>query len=123
MAPRDVELSFEIGTLRHVARNWRQFGGLDFANVAEHSFRVAWLAMLIAAREGSDPGRAAVLAIIHDTPETRVGDRNYVQRVHVDQHVEDAIRGTLDGTSVKGFALDPIGTFDGAAVSLSSKSK
>ena len=33
----DIDLIYEAGTLRHIDRAWRQFGGLPFANVAEHS--------------------------------------------------------------------------------------
>jgi len=45
---RDVEFLFEVGTLRLIDRTWRQFGGANFANVAEHTFRVMWIAALIA---------------------------------------------------------------------------
>lgn len=101
MTDRDVDFLFEIGSLRHVRRNWTQFGGCDFANVAEHSFRVAWLAVVLSVSENADPARAALLALAHDVPETRVGDRNYVQRVHTTQAVEQALAGILDETGIE----------------------
>jgi putative hydrolases of HD superfamily len=77
---RDIDLLFEVGTMRHLARAWRQFGGAPFANVAEHSYRVLWIALLLARAEGADVGRVLKMALIHDLPETRTGDFNYVQR-------------------------------------------
>lgn len=103
MDARDVEWLYEIGTLRHVPRNWAQFGGLDFANVAEHTLRVALTAMAIAADEGADPARAALLALVHDLPETRTGDRNYVQREYTTQHPDAAMAEQLSGTVVQSF--------------------
>ena len=49
-------------------------GVRDPESVAEHSLRVAQLASLIAAIEGAEPGRAALLAVWHDSQETRTGD-------------------------------------------------
>src|SRR2546422_11260389 len=98
---RNVAFLFEMGTLRHVARTWRQFGGLDFANVAEHSFRVAWIAMALAAEENADIGRVAQLALLHDLPESRTGDVNYVQRMHTVRNEDSALADTLEETSIE----------------------
>lgn len=76
----DIDFLFEFGTLRHIERAWKQFGGLDFANVTEHTARVALIAMILAKREGADIGRTLMLALCHDVPEIRTGDANYVQR-------------------------------------------
>lgn len=40
--PRDLQLLYEVDCLRHLPRVWRQFGGPNVANVAEHSLRVMW---------------------------------------------------------------------------------
>jgi putative hydrolase of HD superfamily len=67
--------SYEMGVLKRVRRSgWWHAGVANPESVAEHSLRVAQLAALIAAEEGADPGRAAMLGIWHDSQETRTGD-------------------------------------------------
>jgi putative hydrolase of HD superfamily len=99
-AVRDVHLLFELGALRHVDRTWRHFGGFPFANVAEHSFRVAWLAWVIATREGGDTGKVVLMAMVHDTPETRTGDVNYLSRMYTTRHEQLAFDDQYAATSV-----------------------
>jgi putative hydrolases of HD superfamily len=76
----DIDFIFEVGTMRHIDRAWRQFGGLDFANVTEHTARVAMISMILAQREGADLSRAVLMALVHDLPELRTGDANYIQK-------------------------------------------
>ncbi|MGH3567438.1 MAG: HD domain-containing protein [Pseudonocardia sp.] len=67
--------AFELGVLKRIGRSgWAHVGIRNAESVAEHSLRVAQLAALIAAEEGADPARAALLAIWHDSQETRTGD-------------------------------------------------
>ena len=56
------------------AFGWWHVGVRDPESVAEHSMRVAQLAAIIAAEEGADPARASLLALWHDSQETRTGD-------------------------------------------------
>ncbi|MGW0395698.1 HD domain-containing protein [Streptomyces sp. NPDC003042] len=53
-------------------------GVSDPESVAEHSWRTALIASVIAKLEGADPARAAFLAVWHDTQETRTGDVNHL---------------------------------------------
>lgn len=53
---------------------WWHVGVRDPESVAEHTMRVAQLAAIIAAEEGADCARAALLALWHDSQETRTGD-------------------------------------------------
>lgn len=98
MSPRNLELLFELGTMRHIARTWHQFGGLPFANLADHSMRVAWIAMMIGAKEGGDLGKIAQMALVHDVGETRTGDVHYVSRMYTKRNEELAIHDTLSET-------------------------
>jgi putative hydrolase of HD superfamily len=67
--------AYELGLLKRISRSgWWQVGVKDPESVADHSARVAHLATIIAAEEGADPARAALLAIWHDAHETRIGD-------------------------------------------------
>ncbi len=66
---------YELGLLKRIRRSgWWHVGVRDPESVAEHSLRVAQLAAIIAAEEGADPARASLLALWHDSQETRTGD-------------------------------------------------
>lgn len=79
-----AQFAFEMGVLKGVRRaGWWHAGIRDPESVAEHSLRVAQLAALIAAEEGGDPARAALLAIWHDSQETRTGDLPHTARRYV----------------------------------------
>jgi 5'-deoxynucleotidase YfbR-like HD superfamily hydrolase len=100
-ARRDISFLYEVGTLRHVARTWKQFGGLDMSNVAEHSFRVAWISLVLATRENADVGRCLEIALIHDLPEARTGDVNYMHRIHTVRNEDSALADALEDTAAK----------------------
>jgi putative hydrolase of HD superfamily len=103
---RDIDLLYELGTLRQVARAWVQFGNdQQLANVAEHTFRVSWIAMTIARHEGADVSKVAQLALVHDLPETRTGDVNYVTRMYVDRDETQALRDSVRGSAMEEEAL------------------
>ncbi|MEV6964439.1 HD domain-containing protein [Hamadaea sp. NPDC051192] len=79
-----AQFAFEMGVLKGVRRaGWWHAGIRDPESVAEHSLRVAQLAALIAAEEGGDPARAALLAIWHDSQETRTGDLPHTARPYL----------------------------------------
>ncbi|MFG3041895.1 HD family hydrolase [Streptomyces sp. NPDC048330] len=70
---------YEAGTLKNARRTgWWMAGIRDPESVAEHSWRTSLIATVIARLEGADPARAALLAVWHDTQETRTGDVNYL---------------------------------------------
>jgi putative hydrolase of HD superfamily len=90
--------AFELGVLKRVARSgWWHAGIRHPESVAEHSLRVSQLAALIAAQEGGDPARAAMLSIWHDTQETRTGDLPHTARPYVGK--VDAAAITADQTA------------------------
>lgn len=66
---------YELGILKRIRRSgWWHAGVRDPESVAEHSMRAAQLAAILAAEEGANPARAALLALWHDSQETRTGD-------------------------------------------------
>jgi putative hydrolase of HD superfamily len=72
------------GVLERLRRTgWSHAGIRDAESVADHSMRVAQLASLIAAEEGADPARAALMAIWHDSQETRSGDIPHTARPYM----------------------------------------
>lgn len=94
-----VAFLHEVGQLKHEARQgWWMAGVRHPESVAEHSFRTAVIAYVLAVLEGANPDRAAALALFHDVPETRLGDqpskaRPYLQVANPNLVVEDQVRG------------------------------
>lgn len=97
----DVNFLFEMGNIRLIDRMWRRFHTTDFANLAEHHFRVFWIAMTIAAHEKDvDTGKIAKIALMHDIAESRTGDVDYIARQYVIRNEELAAQDMLGGTSL-----------------------
>jgi putative hydrolases of HD superfamily len=101
MIKNDLNLLYEVGTMRHIERSWSQFGGIRFANIAEHSYRVLWLAMLLAKHEGGDISKILQMALIHDFSECRTGDVNYLSRSYTSRNEDLAINDAFKGTSLE----------------------
>lgn len=100
---RDLEFLYEIGALRLIPRQWQRFHLPHVQNLAEHHFRVIWLALTIAAQEGKkvDTDKIMKMALMHDIAESRTGDVDYLARQYVDRHEDKAIRDMLKDTSLK----------------------
>ena len=102
MAKRDIEFLFEMGSIRLIDRMWRRFHQKDFANLAEHHFRMFWIAMIIAAQEGDvDTGKIAKMVLVHDIAESRTGDVDYLARQYVERNEELGIRDMLANTAIE----------------------
>lgn len=64
-----------VNKLKKLARRGWEIRGLDNAeSVAEHSFGVAILAMLLGIRTDRDLGRCVMMALVHDLGEAVIGD-------------------------------------------------
>src|SRR3954452_4691531 len=82
----------EMGQLKRLPRAGWQFAGVpDPESVAEHSYRVAIVGIALAALEGADVGRTAALCILHDSPESRIGDVPAVGRAYVTTASPEAV--------------------------------
>src|SRR6266516_4117511 len=98
----DINFLYEMGNIRLIDRVWRRFHHKDFANLAEHHFRVFWIAMAIAAREqGVDTAKVAKMALLHDIAESRTGDVDYLSRQYTERNEDLAIKDMLAGTSLE----------------------
>jgi putative hydrolase of HD superfamily len=79
-----VSFGYEAGQLKKLPRaGWLLAGIASPESVADHSFRVAVLAYVIALQEGANPERAATLGLFHDFPEARIGDVPSVGKPYV----------------------------------------
>ena len=82
---RIVEFLFEVGMLKRTPRSGWQFLGAGSESVAEHVFRAAMIAFVLARMDPTvDADKVLRLALVHDLPETRTGDLNYVNQKYVE---------------------------------------
>lgn len=89
----------EAGHLKNLPRaGWLLLAIKPPESVAEHSFRVGLIGIVLAAIEGADPGRTAALCLMHDVHETRIGDIPSVGRSYVTTAKPEAV--TSHQTSV-----------------------
>jgi putative hydrolase of HD superfamily len=81
---RIVEFLFEVGILKRTPRSGWQFLDGGSESVAEHVYRTAMIAFVLARLEGTvDTDKVLRLALAHDLPEARTGDLNYVNQKYL----------------------------------------
>ncbi|HVX46155.1 MAG TPA: HD domain-containing protein [Mycobacteriales bacterium] len=81
-----ARLFFETAHLKRMPRTGWIYAGVPAAeieSVAEHSFNAAIIAYVLALREGADPHKCAVLALFHDTQESRITDISYLGKQYL----------------------------------------
>lgn len=85
---------FEAGELKRVKRSgWWTAGIKDPESVAEHSYRTAIIAFVLAKMEGLDANKLCTAALFHDLREARLLDRHKISQKYLDtpHEVEDKI--------------------------------
>ena len=84
---------YELGQLKRVRRSgWWIAGVENPESVAEHSFRMAVIASILAQFEGADPEKATFMALFHDISEARTNDLHRIARRYVDwENVEKKV--------------------------------
>ena len=87
-----LELLLELQTLDRVPRSGYFLRGIsDCESISEHTFHVASLVWLLAAREPSvDRARAMEIALVHDLAELRLGDIPRTARTYLPAEVKHA---------------------------------
>ena len=104
MNKRDLEFLYEIGTLKNMQRGWGQHINQKLASVAEHMYRVMWLALLISRMEKTgDEAKIIKIAMSHDLAETRTSDLSYVQKVYVKADEQKSVNDIFRGTTLEDF--------------------
>ena len=97
---RIANFLFEVGMLKRTPRTgWQFLAGAEGESVADHSFRVAMIAFVLA-RLGDDEVDAdhvLRLALVHDLPEARTGDLNYMNQKYVQVDEERAAVDLVQG--------------------------
>lgn len=88
-----VNLLHEMGMLSSLPRSGFAFLGSGKQSVAEHSFRVALVAYALAhlINHPLDFHKLVMMCLLHDLPEARIGDLNYVQKKYVIPQLDKAL--------------------------------
>jgi putative hydrolase of HD superfamily len=95
---RLAQLFFEARSLKQLSRSGYQFLGTGRESVAEHSFTTAVIAYVMGQTVPDvDHGRLVTMSLLHDLPEARIGDLNYVQKFYVQADEGAAIDEMTDG--------------------------
>ena len=84
---------FEVGMLKKTPRSGFQFLGSGGESVAEHVLRAIFIGYTLCKLEkGVDEYRVVKICLVHDLPETRTGDMNYVNKKYVSVDEQKAVR-------------------------------
>ncbi len=96
---RIVDFLFESGILKLIPRSgWFKVGIRDPESVADHSFRTALIAFIIAYLETEDfdeACKACLLGLIHDLNEARTLDLHKLSRKYVEVDLDGVLREQL----------------------------
>ena len=99
-------LSFiaETGMLMQMPRSHKQHLGNAFDTVASHSHHTSIISYCLARMEGlphEEGIHTMAMSILHDLPETRTGDLNYVEKHYATVDEKKAIDDQLHGLPFK----------------------
>lgn len=101
-----VNLLNEIGMLSKTPRSGFAFLGTGSQSVAEHSYRTAIIALVLAelVNQPIDKYKLLLLCLFHDLPEARTGDLNYVNKrygkVDLSKALEDIEKSSPLGAQI-----------------------
>lgn len=101
-----ADLLFEVRMLKDLNRSGYAFLGAGQETVAEHSFTTAFICFTMARLAPEVDGEKLIsMALVHDIPEARTGDHNYVHKNYntVDEAkaVSHLTRGMAFGGDIK----------------------
>ncbi|MBN2093896.1 MAG: HD domain-containing protein [Candidatus Zambryskibacteria bacterium] len=94
---RMTQFLFEVGTMRKLARMHRQALFTDDMsdNIATHTFRVMVIGFFLAKMEKVDPIKVLMMCLLHDMPESRTNDHNWIHKRYVKEFENEAIKEQL----------------------------
>lgn len=86
-------LLFKANILKKIPRSGYHFLGSGKESVAEHSFSVSFIAFVMAQMEPDiDALKLISMCLVHDLPEAKTGDLNYVQKKYVTANENKAVK-------------------------------
>ena len=88
-----ADFLFEVGMLSKTPRSGYQFLGSGRESVAEHILRTVFIGYALCKLNPSlNELRVLKMCILHDLPEARTGDMNYVNKKYVEVNEAKAVR-------------------------------
>jgi putative hydrolase of HD superfamily len=88
-----ADFLFEVGMLKKTPRSGFQFLGSGCESVAEHVLRTLFIGYVLCKMEPeADELKVLRLCLLHDLPEARTGDMNYVNKKYVTVDEKKAVR-------------------------------
>ena len=88
-----ADFLFEVGMLKKTPRSGFQFLGSGCESVAEHVLRTLYIGYVLCKMDSeADELKVLRLCLMHDLPEARTGDMNYVNKKYVTVDEKKAIR-------------------------------
>ena len=88
-----ADFLFEVGMLRKTPRSGFQFLGSGCESVAEHILRTLYIGYVLCKMDPeADERKVLRLCLMHDLPEARTGDLNYVNKKYVTVDEKKAVR-------------------------------
>jgi putative hydrolase of HD superfamily len=108
-----AKLLFMAKLLKDIPRSGYHFLGAGKESIAEHSFSATFIAYVISQMEPDiDALKLISLCLVHDLPEARIGDLNYVQKKYVAADENKAVADTIKGLSFGPSLADLIKEFN-----------
>jgi len=99
-----INYFFELGMMKKIHHNGVMAAGVKIPDtIAEHSYRAAVIAFILADLEGVDSEKAACMLLFHDTPEARTGDHNKIAQKYIDRNKveEEVIKDQMEQLPAK----------------------
>jgi putative hydrolases of HD superfamily len=88
---------YEMGMLKKTPRTGFQFLGSGKESVAEHVFQTIFIGYTLCKLEArADELKVMKMCLIHDLPEARTGDMNYVNKKYVTVNEKKAVKELTD---------------------------
>lgn len=93
-----ADFLFEVGMLCKTPRSGYQFLGSGRESVAEHVLRTVFIGYALCKLNASlNELRVLKMCVLHDLPEARTGDMNYVNKKYVEVDEAKAVRELTEG--------------------------
>jgi len=110
---RIAEFMMEACFLKHIPRSGYQYLGTGRESVAEHVYSAAMIGFVFSRlTPKADAHKLLSMCLLHDLPEARIGDLNYVQKHYVEADENKALADALDALPFSQEIADLISEFN-----------
>jgi putative hydrolase of HD superfamily len=110
---RIAEFMLEACFLKQMPRTGYQYLGAGRESVAEHVYAATMIAFVFAQlTPEADAQRLMSMCLLHDLPEARTGDLNYVQKQYVEANDDKALADTLENLPFRQDVTELINEFN-----------